>query len=213
MASIFPNKAAGPNRGRGDRGSLDRRPRRNERIRALEVRVIGPDGDQWGVLDTREAIQRAKGLGLDLIEVAAAVNPPVCRVMDYGKYKYNEGKKTKGQQKSNASRYKEVKFRPSVDVGDYETKVRHGKGFLEDGFKLKLSLMFRGREMAHQELGFQVIQRAVNDLQEFGVLDSPPRIAGRTINASMSPRPNRVKKPAASEENPQPPETGAEENP
>jgi translation initiation factor IF-3 len=151
-------------------------------------------------MDSRDALQRAKALGLDLVEVAASVVPPVCRILDYGKYKYDEGKKSKGQQKSNASRFKEVKFRPSVDVGDYETKIRRGREFLADGFKLKLSLMFRGREMAHQELGFQVIQRAIQDLQDCGSLDVPPRLAGRNISAMLTPRPGRQKKAQRMEE-------------
>jgi translation initiation factor IF-3 len=141
-----------------------------------------------GIMDTRIALQRAKELGLDLIEVAANGIPPVCRILDYGKYKYDEGKKSKGQQKSNASKFKEVKFRPSVSVGDYEMKVRHAIDFLEKGFKLKISLMFRGREMAHQDLGFQVVQRAIGDLQSYGSIDSSPKLAGKSINATMSPR-------------------------
>ncbi|MDR3117439.1 MAG: translation initiation factor IF-3 [Puniceicoccales bacterium] len=184
--------AGKPTDGRGgrrpERGRYDRGPRRNERIRVPEVRVIGPEGEQLGILETRVALQRAKELGLDLVEVAATSDPPVCRILDYGKFKYDEGKKSKGQQRSNASRFKEVKFRPSVDVGDYGTKVRHAIAFLSKGFKLKISLLFRGREMAHQDLGFQVVQRAINDLQEFGSLDSPPRLAGRSIGATMSPR-------------------------
>ncbi|MDR2030400.1 MAG: translation initiation factor IF-3 [Puniceicoccales bacterium] len=171
-----------------DRGRFDRGPRRNERIRVPKVRVIGPDGEQLGILETRDALHRAKGMGLDLVEVSATSDPPVCRILDYGKFRYEEEKKGKGQQKTNASRFKEVKFRPSVDVGDYNTKVRHAIDFLGKGFKLKISLQFRGREMAHQDLGFQVVQRAIQDLQEFGSLDSPPRLAGRSIGATLSPR-------------------------
>jgi translation initiation factor IF-3 len=143
---------------------------------------------------TRDALQRAKSLGLDLIEVAAGSIPPVCRILDYGKFKYDEGKKSKGQQRSNASKFKEVKFRPSVDIGDYNTKVRHAQEFLGMGFKLRITLTFRGREMAHQELGFQVVQRAINDLQEFGFMESPPRLAGRNIGATLTPRMKGKKK-------------------
>ena len=196
MTNAFPKKPGGGkkvfNRGRFDRG-----PRRNERIRVPEVRVIGPNGEQMGIMATRDALAAAKSFGLDLIEVAATSSPPVCRILDYGKYKYDEDKKSKGQQKSNASKFKEVKFRPSVDVGDYNTKLRHAKDFLSHGFKLKITLMFRGREMAHQELGFQVVQRAIVDLESFGAVDSPPRLAGRTINAMLSPRARGKKKLSA----------------
>jgi translation initiation factor IF-3 len=193
MTNTFPKKTTGGkkffNRGRFDRG-----PRRNDRIRVPEVRVIGPDGEQMGLMTTKDALALAKSLRLDLIEVAATTVPPVCRILDYGKYKYDEDKKSKGQQKSNASKIKEVKFRPSVDVGDYGTKLRHAQEFLGQGFKLKLTLMFRGREMAHQELGFQVVQRAIGDLEGFGAVDSPPKLAGRTINAMLSPRAGKGKR-------------------
>lgn len=182
--------------GKFDRSRVDRGPRRNDRIRVPEVRVIGPDGSQWGILETRDALIRAKALGLDLIEVAPNNNPPVCRILDYGKFKYEEDKKSKGQQKSNASKFKEIKFHPSVDVGDYATKVRQGKDFLEKGFKVKVSLMFRGREMAYQDRGFEVVKRAIGELEEMGSLDSPAKIAGRTIIAMMSPRAGKAKKKA-----------------
>ncbi|MDR0339987.1 MAG: translation initiation factor IF-3 [Puniceicoccales bacterium] len=199
MVNAFPKKIGGKKKDFG-RGRFDRGPRRNERIRVPEVRVIGPDGAQLGVMATRDALARARALGLDLIEVAATVNPPVCRILDYGKFKYDEEKKSKGQQKSNASKTKEMKFRPSVDVGDYNTKIRRGQEFLSQGFKLKLTLMFRGREMAHQELGFQVVDRAIGDLKEFGTADSTPRLAGRTISAMISPRVGKARKRSPSED-------------
>ncbi|MDR0678677.1 MAG: translation initiation factor IF-3 [Puniceicoccales bacterium] len=198
MVNAFPKKPSGKKKDFG-RSRFDRGPRRNERIRVPEVRVIGSDGAQLGVMATRDALAQARALGLDLIEVAATVNPPVCRILDYGKFKYDEEKKSKGQQKSNASKTKEVKFRPSVDVGDYNTKIRHGQEFLSQGFKLKLTLMFRGREMAHQELGFQVVERAIGDLREFGTADSSPRLAGRTISAMISPRIGKAKKRSPAE--------------
>jgi translation initiation factor IF-3 len=198
MVNAFSKKPGGARREFG-RGRFDRGPRRNERIRVAEVRVIGAEGEQLGVMATRDALSKARSLGLDLIEVSATSVPPVCRILDYGKFKYDEDKKSKGQQKSNASKFKEVKFRPSVDVGDYKTKVRHGQEFLSQGFKLKLTLMFRGREMAHQELGFQVVHQAINDLQESGAVDAPPRLAGRTISAMLSPRGAKGKRRSASE--------------
>ncbi|MDR2576619.1 MAG: translation initiation factor IF-3 [Puniceicoccales bacterium] len=200
MTNTFVKKSAGGNR-KFDRNRFDRGPRRNERIRVPEVRVIGPDGEQFGVMATRDALLRAKGFGLDLVEVSANSMPPVCRILNYGKYKYDEDKKSKGQQKSNASKFKEVKFRPAVDVGDYNTKVRHAQEFLSMGFKVKLTLMFRGREMAHQELGFDVVRRAIADLQDVSSVDAQPRLAGRSINAMLSPRSRGRKKEETTTDN------------
>jgi translation initiation factor IF-3 len=151
-------------------------------------------------MGTREALALAKSYGLDLIEVAAMSMPPVCRILDYGKYKYTEEKKSKGYVKTNSSKYKELKFRPNVDIGDYSPKVRHGIEFLQQGMKLKLSLLFRGREMAHQDVGFEVVRRAINDLQEFGVLESPPKLAGRMITATMAHRMAKAAIPKAHED-------------
>ncbi|MDR1456572.1 MAG: translation initiation factor IF-3 [Puniceicoccales bacterium] len=173
---------------RFDRGRVNRGPRCDDRIRVPEVRVIGPAGEQLGVMDTREAIALAKFNGLNLVEVAAMSSPPVCKIVDYGKHKYSEAKKTKGHVKPNAAKYKEVKFRPNVDVGDYMTKIRQGIEFLQKGMKLKLVLTFRGREMAHQEVGHEVVQRAINDLQQFGTLETSPKLSGRMIMATLSPR-------------------------
>ncbi|MDR2341016.1 MAG: translation initiation factor IF-3 [Puniceicoccales bacterium] len=167
---------------------MDRGPRCDDRIRVPEVRVIGPLGEQLGVMDTRDALALAKSYGLNLVEVAAASSPPVCKIVDYGKYRYLEAKKTKGHVKPNAAKYKELKFRPNVDIGDYSTKVRQGIDFLQKGMKLKLTLMFRAREMAHQEIGHEVVQRAITDLQQFGILETPPRLSGRIIVATLSPR-------------------------
>jgi translation initiation factor IF-3 len=170
------------------RGRVDRGPRCDDRIRVPEVRVIGPAGEQLGVMDTREALAFAKSHGLNLVEVAAMSSPPVCKIVDYGKYRYLEAKKTKGHVKPNAAKYKELKFRPNVDIGDYTTKIRQGIEFLQKGMKLKLTLMFRGREMAHQEVGHEVVQRAINDLQQLGALEMPPKLSGRIIIATLSPR-------------------------
>ncbi|MDR1438211.1 MAG: translation initiation factor IF-3 [Puniceicoccales bacterium] len=194
MTISFPAKFPQKDKRHDRRRSSDRGPRCNERIRVPEVSVIGYNGEQLGVMDTRKAVTLAKSQGLDLVEVAANLTPPVCKILDYGKYKYDEEKKSKRHQKPNITKFKEVKFRPNVDLGDYSTKIRHGAEFLVKGMRLKLSLMFRGREMAHQEIGFDVMQRAINDLQEFGILETPPKLAGRTIMAGMSPRNNRAQK-------------------
>jgi translation initiation factor IF-3 len=198
MTNFFTTKVLRKDK-RFDRRRMDRGPRCNERIRVPEVSVIDPNGEQLGVMETRSAVALAKSYGLDLIEVAANLMPPVCKILDYGKYKYEEEKKSKRHQKTSSSKFKEVKFRPNVDIGDYDTKIRHGTEFLEKGMKLKLSLMFRGREMAHQEIGFEVMQRAINDLQSVGVLESAPKIAGRIISATMAPRGNKPKKKSEEE--------------
>lgn len=186
MTNSFPKRPFIRDR-KYDRNYNDRGPRRNERIRVPEIRVIGPDGTQLGIMKTAVALAKAKAVGLDLVEISANSNPPVCRILDYGKYKYEEDKKSKGQQKSNGLKIKEVKFHPNVDVGDFETKVRRCRTFLDSGYKVKLSLLFRGREMAYQDLGFQIMHKAINSLQESGTLDAPAKMAGRMISATVSP--------------------------
>ncbi len=180
-------------RGRYQRREFFRGPRRNERIRAREVRVIGPNGDQIGVMPTEKATKLARDAGYDLVEIAANANPPVCRILDFGKYMYEQSKKTKDN-KSTSSKIKEVKFRVKVGEHDYITKLRHGEEFLGKGNKLKLTLTFRGREMEHKELGFDIVNRAINDLSQMGALDAPPRLAGRNINAMLSPLPANKRK-------------------
>ena len=180
-------------RGRYQRREFFRGPRRNERIRAREVRVIGPNGDQIGVMPTEKATKLAKDAGFDLVEIAANATPPVCRILDFGKYMYEQSKKTKDN-KSTSSKIKEVKFRVKVGEHDYITKLRHGEEFLGKGNKLKITLTFRGREMEHKELGFEIVNRAINDLSQMGALDAPPRLAGRNINAMLSPLPANKRK-------------------
>jgi len=182
--------------GRGKRrnyNSFNNRIRRNERIRAREVRLIGPNGHQLGVVSRDEALSLAKQAGLDLVEISASARPPVCRILDFGKYSYEISKKQK-ENKSTAPKLKEVKFRVRIEQHDYETKLRRGEAFLFKGNKLKLSLMFRGREMEHRDLGFDVIKRAIEDLKHVGVADSPTRMAGRNLNATMSPLPENKRK-------------------
>lgn len=145
-------------------------------------------------MDTREALTIAQGAGLDLVEVAGQARPPVCRIMDFGKYVYEQQKKTKDN-KGSSSKTKEVKFRPRVELHDYETKLRRAEEFLDKGNKVKLSLFFRGREMAYKELGFETINRAIKDLETMGHLDNHPKLVGRTINAMISPLPENKRKP------------------
>jgi translation initiation factor IF-3 len=167
--------------------------RRNKRIRATEIRVILPDGRQAGIMQTAAALQVAESAGLDLVEVAAAARPPVCRIMDFGKYVYEQQKKTKDS-KSTSAKVKEVKFRPRVEQHDYMTKLRHAEEFLGHGNKVKLTLTFRGREMAHTEVGYETIKRAVADLDHVGHPDNQARLVGRNIIVMMTPLPANKRK-------------------
>jgi translation initiation factor IF-3 len=163
-------------------------PRKNERIRALEVRVIGPDGNQLGVMPTRDALDLAKRHGLDLVEISASATPPVCRILDFGKFLYEQSKKTKESVKSTtAGKVKEVKFRLHIDQHDYVTKMRHAEEFLAKGFKLKITLSMRGRELEHANLGMDLVKRAIGDLIGTGTADGEPRRAGRNIGVSLTP--------------------------
>jgi len=179
--------------GRPRRRNYNSGPRKNERIRAPQIRVIGPDGAQIGVMPSREALELAKKAGLDLVEISASARPPVCRILDYGKYKYEQSKKTKDN-KPTVHKQKEVKFRVRIEEHDYVTKLRHAEEFLGKGSKVKMSLMFRGREMEHKELGFEVLKRAIKDLDHIGQPDTPPRLVGRNISMVMSPLPAQKRK-------------------
>lgn len=160
------------------------------RIRVPEVRCIGPDGEQIGVISTREALMRAQQAGLDLIEIAPNAQPPVCRITDYGKFKYDLEKKEKQSRKHQAAtRVKEIQFHPNVGDHDYQTKLRHLRDFLQHGFRIKVSLYFRGREGAHQEIGFEVMQRVIRDASDLGHAEQPPRLFGRNILMLLCPRP------------------------
>jgi len=167
--------------------------RRNERIRVREVRVIGPDGKQIGVMKTDDARALAKRYGLDLVEIAASARPPVCRILDFGKYKYELSKKQKEKKQATTS-IKEVRFRVRIEQHDYMVKVRRAEAFLFKGNKVKLNLMFRGREMEYQEIGFGVIRRAVEDLAGVATQDSPAKRTGRHITTILSPLPQNKRK-------------------
>ena len=163
--------------------------RKNEKIRCREVRVIGPSGKMIGVMDPREALKLAQGAGLDLVEISPNARPPVCRILDFGKYKYELSKKKKEGAKKTTSKLKEVKFRVSTGQHDYETKLRHAEQFLAHGHKVKLTVTFRGREMAHQNLGVEMIQNAVQDLLTMGTADKSPKMMGRRMSTLVSPLP------------------------
>jgi translation initiation factor IF-3 len=168
--------------------------RRNARIRVPEIRVISPEGTQLGILPTAKALALAQQYNLDLVEVAPTAQPPVCRIMDFGKYVYEEQKKT-NHAKSTASKIKEIEFTARIAENDFFTKLRHAEEFLDDGAKVKLRLKFRGREMAHTEIGFAVVKRAIEELAGMGHPDSEPRLLGKQINLMMSPHPSNKRKP------------------
>jgi len=180
---------------KGNRGR-DRGPRRNEAIRAREVRVVDPEGKQLGVMPTQDAINIAHNLGIDLIEIANKANPPVCRLMDYGKFKYEQAKKDKesGKNKNNANKLKEVKFRVRIEQNDYMIKLRRAEKFLMEGDKVKLSLFFRKRELSNVDLGMDVVKRAITDLNHIANADNTPKFAGRNINVMLSPLPASKRK-------------------
>jgi translation initiation factor IF-3 len=158
----------------------------NHKIRVPEVRLVDFDGSQVGVVPTSEALALARKRELDLVEVSATARPPVCRVMDYGKYKYELGKKEKGK-KSGQTRVKEIKFHANVGEHDYQTKLRRGLEFLEQGHRIKCSLYFRGRENDHREFGFDVLNRVIEDLKEKATVDQLPRMLGRNLVMLLSP--------------------------
>jgi len=166
-----------------------KRVRRNEEIEASEVRVIDSAGEQAGVMSLAAALETARKEGLDLVEVAPTANPPVCRVMDFGKYLFELNKKAQtAKRKQKQVHVKEIKFRPGTDEGDYRIKLRKLVHFLEHGDKTKVTLRFRGREMAHQELGAKLLARVRDDLNEIGVVEQMPQMEGRQMIMVMSPK-------------------------
>jgi translation initiation factor IF-3 len=150
--------------------------------------IVAATNQQLGVLRLDEAIRKARSMGLDLVEIAPNAQPPVCRIVDFGKFRYDLSKQDK-EKKTTASKVKEVKFRVNIDEHDYITKVRHAEDFLDKGNKVKVHLQFRGREMAHQELGMQVVQRVKEDLVGMAHVDMEPKLVGRAIGMTLSPLP------------------------
>lgn len=180
-------------------------PRYNERIRAREVRLIGPDGSQVGIRSTADALVLARELDLDLVEVAPLANPPVCRIMDYGKFRYEEAQKAKeSRKKTTHVTIKEVKFRPKIGKGDFDTKVRHMRDFLEDGHKVKVTLQFRGREVAHPELGAKILDAALEQLGPIAKVETQARLEGRNMTMVLSPDKKAPAKKTEKDEAPTP---------
>ena len=161
----------------------------NENISAREVRLIGADGEQIGIVSIDEALRIADEAKLDLVEISADAQPPVCKVMDYGKHLF-EKKKLANEAKKNQKQIqiKEIKFRPGTEEGDYQVKLRNLVRFLTDGDKAKISLRFRGREMAHQELGMELLKRVEADLAEYGTVEQHPKMEGRQLMMVIAPK-------------------------
>ena len=170
-------------------------PRLNEAIRVKECRLIGYDGSQLGIYPIEQAQRIADDEGYDLVEIAPQAKPPVCRIMDYGKFKYDQAIKAK-QARKNQSKIetKEMKFRPKIDVGDYTTKKKHVIRFLEAGSKVKITIMFRGREMSHPEQGLSILERLADDLKDVAVIENQPKMEGRNMHMLIAPLPQTAKK-------------------
>ncbi|WP_245820493.1 translation initiation factor IF-3 [Flavimaricola marinus] len=166
----------------------DTGPRVNERIRGTEIRLIGAEGENVGVVTPEKALSLAEEAGLDLVEISPNATPPVCKIMDYGKYKYETQKKeAEARKNQKIIEIKEVKFRPNTDIHDYGVKMRSVFKFLENGDKVKVTLRFRGREMAHQELGRQLLERVAEDITEVGKVENMPRLEGRQMVMMIGP--------------------------
>jgi translation initiation factor IF-3 len=164
----------------------------NEAVEALEVRLIGADGEQVGVVKTTEALAMAQEASLDLVQIAGDSNPVVCKIMDYGKHLFDiKKKRAASKKKQKQTQVKEMKFRPGTEDGDYQVKLRNLTRFLEAGDKAKVTLRFRGREMAHQELGMELLKRVEADLAELGAVEQFPKMEGRQMTMVISPKKNR----------------------
>ena len=169
-------------------GPISTEPRINERIRVNEVRLVGPNGEQVGIVAIGDALRLAQEADLDLVEVAPMARPPVCKLMDYGKFKYETAQKARESRKNQVNTViKEMKLRPKIDPHDYETKKGHVVRFLKQGDKVKITIMFRGREQSRPELGYRLLQRLAADVQELGFVESSPKQDGRNMIMVLGP--------------------------
>ncbi|PVE45451.1 translation initiation factor IF-3 [Pararhodobacter sp.] len=169
--------------------SRDTGPRVNDRIRAPEVRLIGAEGENIGVVPPARAMALAEEAGLDLVEISPNAVPPVCKIMDFGKFKYEQQKReAEARKKQKIIEIKEIKFRPGTDTHDYDVKMRAVQKFLEEGDKVKVTLRFKGREMAHQELGMELLNRVASDVTEIGKIENMPKLEGRQMVMMIAPR-------------------------
>ncbi|THD73439.1 translation initiation factor IF-3 [Thalassobius vesicularis] len=163
-------------------------PRINDRIRGSEIRLIGADGENVGVVSPQQALSMAEEAGLDLVEISPNATPPVCKIMDFGKFKYEQQKReSEARKKQKIIEVKEIKFRPGTDTHDYEVKMRSVLKFLEGGDKVKITLRFRGREMAHQNLGRELLERVAEDVKEVGKVENMPKMEGRQMIMMIGP--------------------------
>ncbi|MEE2773927.1 MAG: translation initiation factor IF-3 [Pseudomonadota bacterium] len=163
-------------------------PRVNEQVICTEIRLIGAEGENVGLINPEEALDMALEVGLDLVEISPNAEPPVCKIMDFGKYKYEQQKKeAEARRKQKIIEVKEIKFRPNTDRHDYDVKMRSVSKFLDNGDKVKITMRFRGREMAHQELGRQLLERVADDTSEIGKVDNIPKLEGRQIVMLINP--------------------------
>jgi len=170
------------------KGQAKRENRLNDEIDVPQVRLIGADGEPVGIVTTDEALDLAYEANLDLVEISPNAEPPVCRVMDYGKFIFEKNKqKAAAKKKQKQIHIKEIKFRPGTDIGDYQVKLRNLIRFLEDGDKTKVTMRFRGREMAHQEIGRDLLERVKIDLEEYGTVESFPKMEGRQMIMVIAP--------------------------
>jgi len=160
----------------------------NQEIRAAQVRVIGKDGGQVGIMGLREALSLAEKDGLDLVEISPQAKPPVCKIVDYGKFRYEQTKKEKESKKSQHQvKVKEIKIKPNIDIHDYNTKLKHARKFLTDQNKVRITCSFRGREMLHMELGQQVVSRFCKDLEDISQVEAQMKRMGRTVTLVLAP--------------------------
>jgi translation initiation factor IF-3 len=189
-----------------DRGPRrDDRVRTNERIRVREIRVIDDNGEQLGIMPPPQALALARGKGLDLVEISPTAVPPVCRIMDFGKYQYEQQKRTRAAKKhQKVIEVKEIKFRPKVDEHDYDFKKKHIVRFLEDGDKVKATIFFRGREMAHPEIGRRILERLSGELVEVAIIESAPQKEGNQMHMILAPKPGMKRQAPAAKPTPAP---------
>ena len=173
----------------------------NREIRADRLRVITEDGEQLGILTLREALMKAEDMGLDLVEIAPTAKPPVAKIIDYGKLRYMQAKKEKDSKKAQVQiRVKEIKLKPNIDTHDFQTKLKHAREFLTKGNKVRISIMFRGREMLHIDLGEKVVRDFCEDLSDIATVEAPPKMLGRTITTVIAPGGKRPKPQTAHEQ-------------
>ncbi len=188
MVAAQPIRAPCPGGDQAQGGHISAEPRINDRIRVPEVRLVGPNGEQVGIVALNDALRLAQEADLDLVEVAPTARPPVCKLMDYGKFKYESALKARESRKNQAQTViKEIKLRPKIDPHDYGTKKGHVERFLKQGDKVKVTIMFRGREQSRPELGFRLLQRLAGDVEELGFVESQPKQDGRNMIMVIGP--------------------------